>query len=156
MARRRLSRWMHRGEEGDDRVALRGAEVLAVSGHIAAALNYLPNDLIGREPRRGVVECRPPHPALTAERVTVAALLALEEERALELQRSTAFDVIDRRWSRAPRVHHRRPWRESPEPGKGTDQRHGEDNDHDREGPSSPTFLAGSRNEGQGEEQADH
>src|SRR5208337_4145844 len=90
----RLARWMHRGEECDERVDLRGGEVLAVGRHIAATLNYLAHDLIAGQARGGVVERGPAHPTCAAERVAVAALLALHENRALQFERSAALDVI--------------------------------------------------------------
>src|ERR1700724_3282626 len=95
IARGRLARRMHRGEEGDDRVDLRGSEILAVGRHIAAALNYLANDLVAREARGSVVERGPAQAALAAERMAIAALLALLQQRALQFERSAALDVVD-------------------------------------------------------------
>ncbi len=78
---------MQRLEERDQRRHLRGAQVLAVGGHVAAALQHLADQLIARQPRRDVVERRAAQAALAAERVAVAALLALQDERALQLER---------------------------------------------------------------------
>src|SRR5260370_3662093 len=124
---------MHRGEECDDRVDLRGREILAVCRHVAATLNDLANDLIAREARGSVVERRPAQPALAVERVTIAALLALHEQSALELERSAALNVIDGSGRTAPRVHHRRPWRECAQPGESADSSGGGNYDHNCE-----------------------
>src|SRR5208282_853727 len=146
---------MHRGQEGDERVDLRGREVLAVGRHVATTLNYLANDLVAGEPCGGVVKRGTTHPAQVTERVAVAALFALNEQRALKFQGSPALDVSDRRRRGAPCVHHGRPWRERPEPGESSDDRDGENNDYDRDRTPAPTFLAGSRDERKGEEEPD-
>ena len=75
-------------------------------------------ELVAREPRRDVVERGPAQAALAAERVAVAALLALHQERALQLERRAAAHVLDRRRRAAPRVHVRRPRRGESEPGE--------------------------------------
>ena len=112
---------MHRREERDERRDLGRAQVLAVRRHVAAALQDLPDQLVARESRRDVVERRPAQAALAAERVAVAALLALHQQRALQLERRAALEVLRRRRARAPRVHHRRPRRERAEPGERAD-----------------------------------
>src|ERR1700726_4379528 len=109
IARGRVPPRVARGEECDDRVDLRGSEILAVGRHVTAALNYLANDLVARETRGSVVERGTAHPAVAAERMTIAALLALNQQRALQFERSAALDVIDGGRRGAPRVHNRRP-----------------------------------------------
>jgi hypothetical protein len=76
---------MHRLQERDQRLDFGGPQVLPVCGHVATTLQYLSHQLIAREAGRRVVEGRPAPPALAAERVTVPALLALDEECPLQL-----------------------------------------------------------------------
>src|SRR5713101_4241946 len=155
VARGRLAARMHRGEERYDRVDLRGTQVLAVGRHISAALDNLPHHLAPRKANRSVVERGAAQTALIAERMTIAALLALNQKSALQLERRATLDVIDRGRRTAPRLHHRRPRREGAEPGQCSDQCKGKDNDHDRDWTPSPALFAGSRDEGQGEQYPD-
>ena len=95
--RARAAPWRtQRFEEGDERRHFRGREVLAVGRHVAAALEDLADELVAREPRGDVVERRPALPPCVAERVAVAALLDLEHERALPLERRAALDESSR------------------------------------------------------------
>src|ERR1700722_6449843 len=130
IARGRLAARMHRGQECDDRVDLRRSEVLAVSRHVAAALNYLANDLVPCETRGSVVERGTAHPAVAAERMAIAALLALHQQRALQFERSAALDVVDGSRRGAPRVHPRRPRVKCAEPGERSYGRNDENHDH--------------------------
>ena len=86
-ARRRLIWRMQRLEEGDERRRLGGTQVLAVGRHVAAALDDLADELILRQAHGHVVERGPRSPPAVAERMAVAALLGLEHERALPLER---------------------------------------------------------------------
>src|SRR5262250_2601366 len=107
--------WPQGLHERDERVHFGRAQILAVGRHVAAALQHLPNQLIARLARRDAVERRTALAALTTEAVTGAALLVLEHQRALQLERRAALDVADRRRRGGPRLHLRRPRDRPPE-----------------------------------------
>src|SRR5215467_8217871 len=92
-------------EERHQRGGLRRAEVLAVRGHVAAALNHLPNQLVLREPYRHAVESRASLPAAICQCMTVAALLRLKNQRALPLQCGGAMQESRRNRGAAPGIH---------------------------------------------------
>src|SRR5215471_21761216 len=96
-ARRRLAGRPHRLEKRHERIDLGGAQVLAVGGHVATALQDLPDELIAREARGDPVESRAALASLAAETVTVPALLVLDHERALQLERRAALHIGHRR-----------------------------------------------------------
>ena len=77
-------------EKRDQRRGFRWTQVLAVGRHVAASLNHLADELVLREPNRDTVKRRPSLAARVAERMAVAALLHLKDERALPLQRRPA------------------------------------------------------------------
>jgi hypothetical protein len=64
-------------QERDKSRRLRGVQILSVSGHVAATLNHLPNQLILRQPRGNRVQSRAALSALIAQRVAVVTLLHL-------------------------------------------------------------------------------
>src|SRR5207245_11573298 len=103
-ARRGLMRWVQRLEKPDQRVHFGRREVLAVGGHVAAALQHLPDQLIAREPRRNAIERGTARPAFTAQAVAVPALFVLHHERALQLERRPALHISNRRGERGPGV----------------------------------------------------
>src|SRR5260370_40778490 len=97
---------MERLEERHQRSGLRRAEVLSIGRHVAAALDHLADQLVVREPDSDAIE---PGPALSSplvERMTVAALLELQDQRPMYLHRRPAFKVLLREGTAAPRVHH--------------------------------------------------
>src|SRR5260370_4897588 len=63
---RRLSRGMQRLEKCNESRCLRRAQILAISWHVAATLDHLPNQLILSQPHGNGVECRPALSALIA------------------------------------------------------------------------------------------
>src|SRR5262249_43089569 len=67
-----------RSHEIDQCRNLRRPQVLAISRHVPAPLNYLPDQLIARETSGDRVQGRPAQSAFAAESVTIAALLALD------------------------------------------------------------------------------
>ena len=67
----------------DQRGCFRRREILAVGRHVAAALKHLADELILCQACRDVIQCRSALSAHPAERVAVAALLGLEDDRAL-------------------------------------------------------------------------
>src|ERR1700691_5206132 len=102
---------MQRLKKRDQRRGFRRTQILAVRGHIAAALDHLPNQLILRQTSGHGIQSRSALSALIVERVGVVALLELENESALSLERSPLIQKLGRDRDGAPRVHHRTPWR---------------------------------------------
>src|SRR5262249_56314128 len=117
------------------------AEVLAVSWHVAAALENLAHQLTVRQPRRDVVQRGPAQPALAAERVTVPALLALHEQCTLQLERRAAAHVLFWHRRAAPGLHVRRPGRGDPGPGEHPQRQEGERDAEESGGPAAPAIL---------------
>src|ERR1035437_970553 len=99
---RRLSGWMQRLEERDKRSGLRGAKILAVRGHVAAALNHLTNQLILCQPHGHSVERWSALSALIVERMAVVALLHLENKRTLPLESRAIVKKLGRNRNSAP------------------------------------------------------
>jgi len=62
-------------------------QVLAVSRHVPASLDDLPDELIAREARGHRVQRRAAQTTFATKSVTIPALLALDENCALQLQR---------------------------------------------------------------------
>src|SRR5262245_21692278 len=101
--------WPQRSHERDERVDFRGAEILAVSRHVAATLQNLTEELIARLTRRDAIERRPALSSFTAEAVAGPALLVLQHKGTLELERSPSLDVPHRCGSGRPGLHLWRP-----------------------------------------------
>ena len=87
VVRRRLVGRMQRFKKTDQRLDLRGRKVLAVSGHVAAAGDDFEAHLVDGHARGHVVERGTALAARSADGVAVAALLGLEDDRALPHQR---------------------------------------------------------------------
>ena len=86
--RRRIACWqlirrMKSIEERYQGCYFRRIQVLAIGGHVAAALNHLPDQLWFRQPIGHIVKRRSARAAQAAERVTVAALLVLKHDCSL-------------------------------------------------------------------------
>src|ERR1700720_673469 len=90
---------------------LRGTEILAISGHVAATLDHLTNELILCKPPGHCVQSRAALAALFAERMAVVTLLHLEDQSTLPLKRSPVVQKHGRNRNAAPRVHDRAPRR---------------------------------------------
>src|SRR5712671_4869528 len=97
--------WPQRLHERDEGVDFRGREVLAVGRHVPATLQDLTDELIARLTRRDAVERRTTSSAFTGQAMARPALLVLEDEGALELERRPTLDVLDRRGGGAPGCH---------------------------------------------------
>jgi hypothetical protein len=55
IASRTLSYWMQGLKESHERGSLCRTQVVAISRHVAAALNYLPNELVLRQPHGNAI-----------------------------------------------------------------------------------------------------
>src|SRR2546426_738447 len=93
---RRLIQWPQRLHEGDQGGHLGRPQVLAICGHVSAALDHLPDQLVASKTRGYGVKRRTAKPALTAKAVTIPALFILDENCPLELQRRPPLDVLGR------------------------------------------------------------
>src|SRR5437899_13101212 len=105
MARPAMRSWAQGPHERDECVDFRGAQILAIGGHVAAALQHLTNELIAGLACRHTVQRRAAAAPLATQAVAGAALLVLQHERALELERRAALDVADRCRGGGPRLH---------------------------------------------------
>src|SRR5215468_9881148 len=147
-ASRRLARGAQRLHEGDEGVHLGRRQILAVGGHVPATLEHLSHELVGGEPRRHAVEGGTALAAFSAQAVAVAALLVLDHERALELERRPPAKVLQGRRRSAPRLHLRRPRDEDAEAGQSGDDEHDQDHGEHGHGPALPALLPRARDEG--------
>src|SRR6266567_1396309 len=123
-------------------------------GHVAAALNHLPDQLVVGESQRDTIQGWAPISAGTAERMAVTALLYLKYQRALTLQCGCAMHEPVRHRITAPRIHVRAPRRKLSHARKGPEcdgnQQHGENRDR----PPLPAFFSFAGKKGQ-EDQCD-
>src|SRR5580693_8847179 len=137
--------WVQGLEESYERRSLCRTQVVAIGGHVAAALNHLPNELVLRQPHSNAVQGWPPLSTRVAKRVAVAALLDLKHQRTLPLQCSRAMNVPVGYRIAAPGVHVRTPGRELGHASKGAER----DGDHEhrdhRNRPALPALFSFSR-----------
>src|SRR5206468_10077934 len=90
IARWSLSSRMQSFKKRNQGSRLRRTQILSVGGHVSATLDHLADKLVLRKTRGDTVQSRASLPATLTKRMTVAALLDLEDERALPLERSPA------------------------------------------------------------------
>src|ERR1700756_894 len=109
-------------EKCHERSGLRRTQVLSVRWHVTAALNHLADELILREPHGDAVQHRASLPADSSKGVAVAALLNLQNQRALALKRGCTVQKFFRNRITTPGVHVRTPRCESSEVGKGPER----------------------------------
>src|SRR2546427_10126971 len=100
---------MQRFKESNQRRRLRWTEILAVGGHVAAALQHLADKLIAGKSCRDGVQRRTTLAAFAAEGVTIAALFGLKYYSPLAFELGAAGEPFG--WVRGvwPCVHCRRP-----------------------------------------------
>src|SRR5579863_8282978 len=142
---RTLRCWVQGLKESYERRSLCRTQVVPIGGHIPAALNHLPNELVLREADRNAVQSWPSLSTCVAKRVAVAALLDLKHERTLALERSRSVNVAVGYGIAAPGVHVRTPGRELGHASKGAER----DRDHqycnNRNRTTLPAFFSLSR-----------
>src|ERR1700690_636572 len=136
-------------KESDQRGRLRRTQVVSVGRHIASALDYLPDELVLREPHCDAIQGWPPLSARIAERVAVAALLHLKHQRTLPLECGCAMYVSVGHWLAAPGIHARAPGRELGHASKGTERDGDHEHGDDRNRRALPTLLTFSGKERQ-------
>src|SRR5713101_2583532 len=113
IARGSLPSRMQGFEKCDERRGLCRIQVLSVCRHVAASLDHLADELVLREPHGDAIQRRASLPAQLPEGMAVAALLDLENKRALPLQGRSAVKKSLRHRITAPSVHVRTPRCES-------------------------------------------
>src|SRR5262245_30844270 len=91
--RRQLVGWMQGFEERHERGHFRRVEVPPVRRHVAAALEGLAYELIVGHSSGDPVQCGTAPTTGAADRVAVAALLRLEHQRSLTLERRPPLEV---------------------------------------------------------------
>src|SRR3981189_1637519 len=87
----------------------RRTEVLPVRRHISSTLDHLANELIFSKSESNSVECRPALTSFIIQRMTVVALLGLENERTMALEGRPTMQEFRRNRLTAPGIHYRAP-----------------------------------------------
>src|SRR5262245_61773905 len=111
ISRRHLIRRVQRSQKSYQRRHFCWIEIPPVRGHVAAALDRLPYKLVGRHSGRDPIQRRASPATGAADRVAVATLLHLKDQRTLTFERRTAFEELHRHRIPAPSVHHWTPRR---------------------------------------------
>ena len=142
VSRGRLSGRVKSFEKCDKRGGFRGAEIFAVGGHVAAALNYLANELVFGLNQRDVIERWSAFSAFVTERMTIVALLELEDERALTFERRAMLQKFRRDGVATPGIHHRTPGSVASKIREGAKRDGDKQNDENGDRASVPTFFA--------------
>src|ERR1700722_19977785 len=109
IARGSFSSRVERCEKCDQGRGLCRTQILSVGRHVAATLDYLPNQLVLRQSHRDTIQSRTSLPTTLTKRMTVTALLHLKDQRALSLKCGTAMQELLRHGITAPSIHVRTP-----------------------------------------------
>src|SRR5580698_7164087 len=128
-------------EESYERCSLSRTQVVPIGGHVAAALDHLPNELVLREPHGNAIQGWPSLSTRVAKGVAVAALLDLKDKRTLTLKCGRAVNVPVGYWIAAPGVHVRTPGRELGEASKRAERDRDHQHGNNRDWPALPAFF---------------
>src|SRR5260370_3800787 len=109
VACRRESRQLARFKECHENSRLGRTKIFAVSRHVPSALDHLADQLVLSELKSDAVQGRPPLTSLPVQCMTVVALLHLENESALPLERGRVLQEFCRDGLATPSVHLRTP-----------------------------------------------
>src|SRR5271156_640258 len=109
IASRDLSGGVQGLKESYERRRLCRTQIVAIRGHVAAALNHLPNELVLRQSHGNAVKGWPSFSTRVTKRVAVSALLDLKHKRTLPLKCGCAMNVPVGHRIAAPGVHMRTP-----------------------------------------------
>src|SRR4030095_14344431 len=137
------SQRLHESNESCD---LLRRQILAKRGHVAAALKHLPDQLVAGQTSSHTIQCRAAQAALAAQAVAIPALLVLQYQRALQLQRRTAVHILHRCGNAAPGFHVGTPRGECPQVRQGTECQEHENPPQYGHGPPPGTLFPGVRN----------
>src|SRR5262245_23790795 len=156
IARGSLSRRMQRLEKCDECGRLRWTQVFSIGRHVAASLNYLPDELVVCEPHRDVIQCRASLPTGPSKGMAVAALFELKNQRALPLQRGRVKEHSLRHWITAPCDHVRAPRRELSHTRKRSEHNRDQQHGQNRNGPPPPALFSFAGEKWKKEQPDDH
>src|SRR5260370_21224615 len=92
--RRHLSCRMQGLKKCHQRCCLRWTQVFSIGRHIAAALNYLADQLIFCESQSNTVQGRSAFTSPIIERMAVVTLLGLKDQRSLALQGCASVHIL--------------------------------------------------------------
>src|SRR5258708_39442259 len=143
-------------QKRDQGSRFRRTQILSVSRHVAASLDYLADQLVLRQSQGDAVQSRTSLPTTLTKRVTVAALLHLKDQRALSLKCGTAVKKLLRHRVAAPRIHVRTPWRVSSEVGECSQDYGDQQNRQNCDRPPAPTLFPFSRKKWQQNKKCDN
>src|SRR5712664_1690073 len=142
VACRRQSRRMQRFEECHESSRLGRTKIFAVSGHISSALDHLADQLVLSELKSDAIQSRPSLTSLPVQGMTVVALLHLEDESALPLERGPVLQEFRRNGLAAPCVHLRTPRSKSGEMSEGGEHNGDKEDGQNRNRAAAPTLLS--------------
>ena len=92
IARRRLALRTQRRHVANDGFNLVRRKIVSIGGHVAAALNDLANELIPGHTTADVRKIRSALPPHSIDRMTIAALHSLQNDKSLKFKRGTPLD----------------------------------------------------------------
>src|SRR5580704_3633609 len=142
IACRALGRGVQGFKERYQRRRLCRTQVVPIGGHVSAALDDLPDELVPGKPHGNAIQGWPPLSAHIAKGVAIAALLDLKHQRSLTLERGCSMNVPFGHWIAAPGTHMRTPGRKLGEPSKRAqgdrDHQHG----YNRNRPTLPALFS--------------
>src|ERR1700739_2091431 len=144
---RRQSRGMQRFKECHESSRLGRTKIFAVSGHVSSALDHLADELVLSELESDAIQSRSPLTSLSVQCVTVVALLHLENESALPLERRPVLQKFRRDGLAAPCVHLRTPRGISSEMSEGGEHNGDKRDCENRNRAPPPTFFSLARQE---------
>src|SRR6266404_163683 len=156
VACRRESRRMQRFKECHESSRLGRTKIFAVSRHVPSALDHLADQLVLSELKSDAVQGRPPLTSLPVQCMTVVALLHLENESALPLERGRVLQEFCRDGLATPCVHLRTPRGISGEMREGGEHNRDKRDREDRNRAAAPTLLSFARQEWEKKQRTDN
>src|SRR5271170_901521 len=97
-------------EEAHQRCGFVGVKGVAIGGHVTSTLHHLADHLVVGHMDSDVIKCGAAQSALAANRMAIAALLVLKDDRALAFERRAVVKIARGDRVARPRVHDRAPW----------------------------------------------
>jgi hypothetical protein len=147
---------MERFEKCDEGSRFRRTQILSVSWHVAASLDYLADQLVPRQSNGDAVEGRSSLTTQVSERMAIAALFDLKDERTSSFQSRGAPQKLLRNGVTAPSVHVRAPRRIASEVGECSQDYGNQQNCQNSDWPPAPTLFPFSRKKWQQNKKRDN
>lgn len=135
------------GEKSDQCGSFGGTEGIAVSGHISSTLQDLADDLVFRHASSDGVQRRAAEATFSADGVTVAALLVLENDSAFSFEWSSVMKISRGNRIAGPCIHNRTPWGVHAETSEYTKGDSNDGNHENGDGAAGPVLFAFAGNE---------